>query len=84
MNIEKAKQIPIEMVLQKMNYTPSKTNGFDVWYLSPLHDEKTPSFKANTKINRWYDHGLQKGGNVIILRKLFRCIYFFFSKAKKY
>jgi DNA primase len=65
MNIEKAKQIPIEMVLQKMNYTPSKTNGFDVWYLSPLHDEKTPSFKANTKINRWYDHGLQKGGNVI-------------------
>ena len=65
MNIEKAKQIPIEMVLQKMNYTPSKTNGFDAWYSSPLHDEKTPSFKVNTKINRWYDHGLQKGGNII-------------------
>ncbi|MBC5833733.1 DNA primase [Flavobacterium sp. F372] len=65
MNIEKAKQIPIELVLKKMNYTPSKTNGFDVWYLSPLHDEKTASFKINTKINRWYDHGLQKGGNII-------------------
>ena len=65
MNIEKAKQIPIELVLQKMNYTPSKTNGFDVWYLSPFRDEKTPSFKVNTKINRWYDHGLQNGGNVI-------------------
>jgi len=65
MNIEKAKQIPIEMVLQKMNYTPSKTNGFDIWYSSPLHEEKTPSFKINTKINRWYDHGLQKGGNII-------------------
>ena len=65
MNIEKAKQIPIEMVLQKMNYTPSKTNGFDAWYSSPLHEEKTPSFKVNTKINRWYDHGLQKGGNII-------------------
>lgn len=65
MNIEKAKQIPIEMVLQKINYTPSKTNVFDVWYFSPLHEEKTPSFKVNTKINRWYDHGLQKGGNVI-------------------
>ena len=37
MNIEKAKQIPIEMVLQKMNYTPSKTYGFDTWYSSPLH-----------------------------------------------
>ena len=22
-------------------------------------------FKINTKINRWYDHGLQKGGNII-------------------
>jgi hypothetical protein len=65
MNIEKAKQIPIELVLKKMNYTSSKTNGFDVWYLSPLHDEKTASFKVNTKINRWYDHGLQKGGNII-------------------
>lgn len=65
MNIEKAKQIPIELVLQKMNYIPSKTNGFDVWYSSPLHEEKTPSFKINTKINRWYDHGLQKGGNII-------------------
>lgn len=65
MNIEKAKQIPIELVLQKMNYTPSKTNGFDVWFLSPFRDEKTPSFKVNTKINRWYDHGLQKGGNII-------------------
>ena len=65
MNIEKAKQIPIELVLKKMNYTPSKTNGFDVWYLSPLHNEKTASFKVNTKINRWYDHGLQKGGNII-------------------
>lgn len=65
MNIEKAKQIPIELVLQKMNYTPSKANGFDVWFISPFRDEKTPSFKVNTKINRWYDHGLQNGGNVI-------------------
>ena len=65
MNIEKAKQIPLELVLLKMNYTPSKTIGFDLWYSSPLHEEKTPSFKINTKINRWYDHGLQKGGNII-------------------
>lgn len=63
--LEKARNISIELVLQKMNYTPSKTIGFDIWYSSPLHDEKTPSFKVNTKINRWYDHGLQKGGNVI-------------------
>ncbi|MCW1149138.1 toprim domain-containing protein [Flavobacterium lacisediminis] len=65
MNIEKAKQIPLELVLQKMNYTPSKTIGFDLWYSSPLHEEKTPSFKINTKINRWFDHSLQRGGNII-------------------
>ena len=65
MNIEKAKQIPIELVLQKMNYRPSKTNGFDKFYFSPFRDERTASFKINTKINRWYDHGLQKGGNII-------------------
>lgn len=63
--LEKARNISIELVLQKMNYTPSKTIGFDIWYSSPLHEEKTPSFKVNTKINRWYDHGLQKGGNFI-------------------
>ncbi len=65
MNIEKANQIPIEEVLKKMNFKPSKTNGFDVWFISPFRDEKTPSFKVNTKINRWYDHGIQKGGNII-------------------
>ena len=66
MNIEKAKHIPMELLLQKMNYTPSKTNGFDVWYISPIiENESTPSFKVNTKINKWYDHGLQKGGNII-------------------
>ncbi|WP_444647700.1 toprim domain-containing protein [Flavobacterium columnare] len=65
MNIEKAKQIPIELVLQKMNYVPSKTNGFDKFYYSPFRDERTASFKINIKINRWYDHGLQKGGNII-------------------
>ena len=62
---EKARNIPLKLVLQKMNYIPSKTNGFDAWFLSPLHDEKTASFKINTKINRWYDHGIQIGGNII-------------------
>ena len=65
MNIEKAKQIPLELVLEKMNYVPSKTNGFDKFYYSPFRDERTASFKINTKINMWYDHGLQKGGNII-------------------
>lgn len=67
MNIEKAKQIPIEFVLQKLNHLPSKISGNDFWYLSPFREEKTSSFKVNTKINKWYDHGIQKGGNLVDL-----------------
>src|SRR6266542_2239715 len=37
----------------------------DYWYLLPLRDEKTPSFKVNRNINRWYDFGEGKGGNII-------------------
>jgi hypothetical protein len=39
--------------------------GNDYWYLSPLRDERTPSFKIDRKINCWYDHGMGKGGNLV-------------------
>ncbi|MEO8766395.1 MAG: CHC2 zinc finger domain-containing protein [Ginsengibacter sp.] len=48
-----------------MGHEPSKIKGNDYWYSSPLRNEKTPSFKVNRKLNRWYDHGLGKGGNII-------------------
>ncbi|MEY4964342.1 MAG: hypothetical protein RLZZ323_1661 [Bacteroidota bacterium] len=67
MNIEQAKKIPIELVLKKSNFIPSKIRGNDVWYRSPFRQENTSSFKVNTLINRWYDHGIQKGGNIIDL-----------------
>ena len=44
---------------------PYKIKGNDYWYLSPLRNERTASFKINRKLNRWYDHGAGKGGNVI-------------------
>src|SRR5690606_29931907 len=40
-------------------------NNQDYWYLSPLRDEKTPSFKVNRKLNVWYDHATGKGGNLV-------------------
>lgn len=67
MNIEQAKKIPIELVMKKSNFIPSKIRGNDVWYRSPFRQENTSSFKVNTLINRWYDHGIQKGGNIIDL-----------------
>lgn len=51
--------------LSELGYEPIKIRGFNYWYLSPLRDEKTPSFKVNRKLNRWYDFGYAKGGNII-------------------
>lgn len=51
--------------LSSLGHEPSKTKNRDHWYLSPLREEKTPSFKVNQKLNRWCDHDLGKGGNLI-------------------
>jgi hypothetical protein len=64
-SIDEARQIDIVDYLSKFGHTPSKIKNFDYWYLSPLRDEKTASFKVNRKLNCWYDHGIGKGGNLI-------------------
>ena len=51
--------------LSDLGFEPKKIRGNDYWYLSPLRNETEPSFKVNRKFNVWYDHGLQKGGNLI-------------------
>ncbi len=65
LSIEEARQTDMVDYLSKLGYEPAKVKGIDYWYLSPLREERTPSFKINRKINRWYDHGLGKGGNII-------------------
>lgn len=65
MNTTQAREISIEKVLQSLEFEPTKSNKNESWYLSPFRIEKTASFKLNRKINRWFDHGEQKGGNVI-------------------
>jgi hypothetical protein len=65
MNTTQAREISIEKVLQNLGCDPTKSNENESWYLSPFRIEKTASFKLNRKINRWFDHGEQKGGNVI-------------------
>jgi len=71
---EKARQIDMVTYLAVLGYEPVKIRKFDYWYLSPLRTEKTPSFKINQKLNRWYDHGLGKGGNLIDFALLYyRC-----------
>lgn len=44
---------------------PKYSRHPNYWYLSPLRNERTPSFKVNRKLNVWYDHGTGEGGNLI-------------------
>ncbi len=64
-SIDEARQIDMVDYLSKFGHSPSKIKNFDYWYLSPLREEKTASFKVNRKLNCWYDHGIGKGGNLI-------------------
>ncbi|MBF9252256.1 toprim domain-containing protein [Pontibacter sp. 172403-2] len=65
LSINEAKEMDMVDYLSGLGHEPAKIRNTDYWYLSPLRDEKTPSFKVNRKLNRWYDHGLGKGGNLV-------------------
>jgi len=67
MNCEQAKEIRIVDYLSRQGIDPSRVYGDNVWYRSPLRDEKNPSFKVNIKKNSWYDTGTGSGGGVIDL-----------------
>lgn len=69
-----AKKMDLVDYLFSLGHQPVKIRGNDYWYRSPLRNEKTASFKINRKLNVWYDHSLQKGGNLIDFGILFhRC-----------
>jgi hypothetical protein len=74
LSFSQAKQIPITEYLSGIGLEPSKIRGNDYWYLSPFRQERSPSFKVNTKLNIWYDHGSGEGGTIIDLgAKLYQC-----------
>ena len=66
-NCERARTISIPEVLEKLGHLPTRETGKEAWYLSPLRSETQASFKVNLELNRWYDFGLGKGGNLIDL-----------------
>ena len=63
--VEEVKNTDIVDYLQHLGFKPVKVTRNDHWYLSPFRDEKIPSFKVNRSMNRWYDFGDGKGGNII-------------------
>ncbi|WP_029331276.1 toprim domain-containing protein [Gillisia marina] len=64
---ERARSICIVETLAKLAHFPNRTTEKEAWFLSPLRSETQASFKVSLKLNRWYDFGMGKGGNVIDL-----------------
>ena len=71
MNINAIKQIKLQDFLAAIGCKPVKQYGVNLMYLSPLRAEKHASFKVNTELNKWYDFGIGRGGNIIALAELF-------------
>lgn len=71
LNISQAKSINLVHYLSELGHQPVKVRGNDYWYLSPLRNEHTASFKVNNKRNVWYDHGIGKGGDIITFGTLY-------------
>lgn len=73
MNISEAKKISIVEYLKQIGYSPVKIRNGQYWYLSPLREENTPSFKVNERLDEWYEFGIAEGGDLIELGKHLYC-----------
>lgn len=70
MRADQARTIPLDLYLEHQGYKPAKTRmgGRELWYKSPIRSgDSSPSFKVDTIINKWYDHGIGRGGNTLDL-----------------
>ena len=67
-------RISIRDFLAQQGILPKyERNGYGM-YLSPLREERTPSFKVDYVRNLWYDFGLGEGGTLLTLvMRLERC-----------
>lgn len=65
MNTEQANAIPMSDILATLGYFPTRQSGINLYYISPLRDERTASFHVNTARNVWFDHGEGIGGTAV-------------------
>jgi len=70
-SLQEVKQTDMVCYFSALGFEPCKIRHDDYWYLSPLRNERTASFKINRRLNRWYDHGIGQGGNIIDFGILF-------------
>ena len=59
LSIREAKEMDMVGYLSTLGFEPAKIKGNDFWYSSPLRQERTPSFKVNRTLNRWFDYGVR-------------------------
>ena len=65
------KNISIRQFLARRGILPKyERNGYGM-YLSPLREERTPSFKVDYVQNLWYDFGSGEGGTLRTLVAVF-------------
>lgn len=69
MNISEARQVRIVDFLAQLGHRAQYVKSEQYWYLSPLRQEDTPSFKVNDRLNEWYDFGAATGGDLVELGK---------------
>ncbi len=69
MDIETVRHIALDDFLESLGHSPVRRKGNVLWYLSPLREERTASFKVDIGLNCWYDFGLGRGGGIITLAK---------------
>ncbi|MDE7451467.1 MAG: toprim domain-containing protein [Alistipes sp.] len=72
--IQAIKCFSIRAYLAERGLYPTKDNSRYGFYLSPLREERTPSFKVDYLQNLWSDFGLGEGGSIIdLVMRLERC-----------
>lgn len=67
MDIEKIKETPIADFLSRLGFHPVKGRGGVLWYHSPYRSDKSPSFKLDTRKEKWFDFGMGEGGDIFTL-----------------
>ena len=67
MDIEKIKDTPITDFLSRLGFHPVKKRATVLWYHSPYRNDKSPSFKLDTRKEKWFDFGMGEGGDIFTL-----------------
>ena len=62
-----ARNFCLVKILENLGHFPTRKTEKEAWFLSPFRSETQASFKISLAPNRWYDHGMGKGGNSIDL-----------------